>query len=239
VSGGEHARLAALEQTLVGAAARQAQRRRLRRRRLIVALGLAAPLTLAAASVASTQGLFGGVDQLSALRDDRLLSLGAPSPGFFDSLGAQPRAHTSRRSWVIGGQRVTGYTAASGSFCFRFGPLTGGCLDPGKLSAANPVSSTVDYGPHTFRVYGLAYDGVTRIALRTGSVTRPVLLARNAFYLDEPALAGTRRLTATLIVRLHGGAVMHLPVHMSGGLRPADKVLPLLPGVMPAGDTAA
>jgi hypothetical protein len=240
VSDGELPRLAALEQTLVAAAGRQAQRRRFRRRRLIVALALAAPLTLAAASVASTQGLFGGVDeQLSALRDDRLLSPEAASPGFFDSLGALPRDRASRRSWLIGGQHVTGYLAASGAFCFRFGPLTGGCIAPGELTAASPVSYTVDYGPSAFHVYGLAYDGVTRISLRTHGGTRPVLLAHNAFYLDDPALAGVHRLTAMLIVHLRGGAVRHLPIHMSGGLRPTDKALPLLPGVLPAGDTAA
>ena len=70
----EVGRLAALERTLVGAAARQAQRRRLRRRRVVAILAVAAPLVLAAGSVASTQGFFNGVDQqLSTLRDDRLI----------------------------------------------------------------------------------------------------------------------------------------------------------------------
>jgi hypothetical protein len=64
MTGGEVARLAALERTLAGAAARQVQRRRLRRRRLVVLFAVAAPLALAVAgSVASTQGFFGGVDQ--------------------------------------------------------------------------------------------------------------------------------------------------------------------------------
>lgn len=60
--------LAALERTLVRAAARQAERRRLRRRRVVVLLALAVPVVLAAAaSVAATQlafgGIFGGIDE--------------------------------------------------------------------------------------------------------------------------------------------------------------------------------
>jgi hypothetical protein len=240
--GGEVSRLAALERTLVGAAARQAQRRRLRRRRLIITLAVVAPLTLAAAaSVASTQGLFGSsVDQqFSALRDDRLISLAPASPGLFDSLGALPRDRASRRSWVIAGHRVTGYTTPSGAFCFRFGRFTGGCVHPGELTAANPVSYTVDYGPRTFRVYGLAYDGVTGISLRTGGVTRPVLFAHNALYFEDSSLGGARQLTGTLIVHLRGGAITNLPIRVSGGPRPTGKVVPILPGLVPAGDTAA
>jgi hypothetical protein len=241
MTGGEVARLAALERTLVGAAARQAQRRRFRRRRLIIALAVVAPLTLAAAaSVASTQGLFGSVDQqFSTLRDDRLISLAPAPPGLFDSLGALPRDRASRRSWVIAGRRVTGYTTPSGAFCFRFGPLTGGCVHPGELTAANPVSFTVDYGPKTFRVYGLAYDGVTEISLRTAGVTRPVLVAHNALYFEDSSLGSARQFTGTLIVHLRGGAITKLPIHMSGGPRPTGNVLPILPGLMPEGNTAA
>jgi hypothetical protein len=242
VTGGEAGRLAALERTLVGAAARQAQRRRSRRRRVIAAFAVAAPLVLAAAgAVASTQGFFSGVDQqLSTLRDDRLVAHDTPSTRLFDALGALPRDQASRRSWLIAGRRVTGYTTPSGSFCFRFGPFTGGCIRPGELTPANPVAYTVDYGPKTFRVYGLAIDGVTAVSLRARGVTRRVLLVRNAVYIDDGSLGGLRPLTGTLIVHLRGGAVARMPIRASGGLRPTpEKVLPILPGAMPVGDTAA
>jgi hypothetical protein len=240
VKGGEAGRLAALERTLLGAATRQAQRRRSRRRRVIVVLAVAAPLLLAAAaSVASTQGFFGGVDQqLSTLRDDRLIAHGKPATGLFHALGALPRDRASRRSWLIAGRRVTGYTTPGGSFCFRFGPFTGGCIRPGDLTAANPVAFTVDYGPKTFRVYGLAIDGVTAVSLRARGITRRVLVVRNAVYIDDGSLGGLRPLTAMLIVHLRGGAIARMPIRASGGLRPTGKVLPILPGAMPAGDTA-
>lgn len=237
----EVGRLAALERTLVGAAARQAQRRRLRRRRVVAILAVAAPLMLAAGSVASTQGFFNGVDQqLSALRDDRLVSHDAPAPaGLFEALGALPRDPASRRSWLIAGLRVTGYTTPGGNFCFRFGPLTGGCVHPGELNASNPVTYTVDYGPKTFRVYGLAFDGVTGISLRARGVTRRVLLLRNAVYIDDASLGGSGRFTGALIVHLRGGQVLRLPIRSAGGLRPIRTFLPILPGATPAGDTAA
>ena len=101
---------------------------------------------------------------------------------------------------------MTGYTTPGGNFCFRFGPLTGGCVHPGELNASNPVAYTVDYGPKTFRVYGLAIDGVTSVSLRARGVTRRVLLVRNAVYIDDASLGGSGRFTGTLIVHLRGGA---------------------------------
>ena len=190
--GGEVARLAQLERTLLRAASRQVQRRRLRRRRHVVTIAVAAPLVLAVGgSVASTQGFFGDVDQqLSALRDDRLVSLDAPQARLFDALGALPRDQASSRSWLVAGRRVTGYTTRGGSFCFRFGPFTGGCIKPGELSSPAPWRSRWTHGPETFRVYGLAFDGVTGIELRAGGVTRPLFLARNAVYLEDDSLGG-------------------------------------------------
>ena len=229
--GGEVARLAQLERMLVAAASRQVQRRRFRRRRLVVMLAVAAPLVLAVAgSVASTQRFFGGVDQqLSALRDDRLVSPSAPRARLFDALGALPRDQRSSRSWLVAGRRVTGYTTRGGSFCFRFGPFTGGCINPGELSSASPVAVTLDDGPTTFRVYGLAFDGVTGIELRAGGVTRPVLLSRNAVYLENDSLGGIRGFSGTLVVHLRGGGVTRLPLHSAGGLRPSKKFLPVFP----------
>jgi len=241
VTRGEVSRLAKLEWTLVGAAGREAERRRTRRRRAIVVCAVAAPLALAAAaSIAATHGYLGGVDeQFGALRDDRLIPQIGPSAQLTDELGARPRDHSSRRAWIVSGQRVVGYTTPGGSFCYVFGSLTGGCLQPGQLTSATPVSPTVEYGPRTFRIYGLAMDGVTSISLTARGATWRGNLVRNAFYLQANALAGTQVLTGTLIVRMHGGAVVRVPVRARGGLRPARAFLPILPGVLPAGDTAA
>jgi hypothetical protein len=244
VTGGEISRLAALERTLMGAAAREAQRRRTRRRRLVAALAVAVLLVMlaAAASLAATRGFFDGVDQqLTALRDDRLIPRTAPSPGLAYALGARPRDAAGRREWVIAGKRLSGFTTASGSFCFRFGRLTGGCVQPGELTPENPLSYTYDYGPATFRVYGLAMDGVRSVSLRARGVTHRVLLVRNAIYFAEPSLGGTGRLAATLLVRMHAGTTLSIPILARGGIAPTGNVLPRLrlPGAMPAGDTAA
>jgi hypothetical protein len=234
-------RLAALERTLVGAAASQAQRRRRRRHRVLVLLAVAAPLLLAAAaSLAATQGVFGGIDeQLAALRDDRLIAGTQPSAHLTDALGAVPRDHAGDRAWSIAGHRISGYTTAGGSFCYVFGTLTGGCLQPGELSAANPVVPTVERGPRTLHVYGLAIDGVTGVSLRAHGVTWRGLVVRNAFHLAANALRGDGRFVATLIVQMRGGAIKRVPLRVSDGARPAQRFLPNLPGALPVEDTAA
>jgi hypothetical protein len=241
VTRGEVSRLAALERTLVGAAANQVQRRRLRRRRAVVLVALAAPLLLAAAaSVAATQGVFGGIaQQLATLRDDRLIPRTEPSARLLHALGAVPRERASERAWLIAGHRVSGYTTASGSFCYAFGTLTGGCLQSGELSAANPVAPTVEHGPRAFRVYGLAIDGVTGVSLRARGVTWRGLVVRNAFYLEAKTLRGDGGFPATLIVRMRGGAIKRVPLLVSDGRRPTQKFLPSLPGILPVEDTAA
>ena len=240
MTGAEAGRLAALEQTLVAAAARQAEGRRRRRRRAVALLAVGAPLVLAAASVGATKGFFGGVDeQFATLRDDRLIPRNVPSTGLSNALGSAPRDWQSRRAWSIAGQRVSGFTTRSGSFCYRFGSFTGGCVSPGELSAANPIDYTSDYGPKTFRVYGLATDDVTAVSLRVRGVTRRVRLVRNAIYLSDDALGGTRPFRGVLIVHLRGGATRRVPVVAGGGLRPGGSVLPNFPGIMPVRNTAA
>lgn len=241
MTGGETSRLEALERTLVAAAVRQAQRRRLRRRRAIALLVLAAPLMLAVGgSLAATRGFLPGVDQrFATLRDDRLIPPAPPSTALSNALGAAPRDWASRRAWFIDGQQVVGYTTPSGRFCYRFGSLTGGCIGAGTLTRANPVAYSTDYGPGTLHVYGMAIDDVAAVSLRVRGVTRPVLVARNAFYFSDDSLGSTRALSATLLVRMRGGATRRVPIHWQGGLRPGHKFLPLLPGTMPARDTAA
>lgn len=238
--GGEAGRLAALEQTLLGAAARESQRRRLRRRRTVAVLAVAAPLTLAAGSVAATHGFLSAVEgQFATLRDDRLIPHTAPSARLSNALGTAPRDWESRRAWLVAGQRVSGYITPHGTFCYRFGALTGGCVAADELTPSNPISYSYDYGPKTFRVYGLAIDGVMEVSLQARGVTRRVELARNAIYLADDSLGGTGRFSGALIVRMRSGATVRLPIRASGGLRPTGTILPILPGLIPARDTAA
>lgn len=237
MSADESHRLAALELTLVRAAACQLERRRVRRRRAILLVALAAPLMLAAAASVAASGIFsGGVDQqLSTLRDDRLIARSDPAASA--AFGARPRDPASRRAWLIRGHRVSGYTTPGGSFCFAFAGLTGGCLPAGTLTAAVPIDLTTDYGPHTFRVYGLAMDGVASISLRARGVTRRVPMGRNAFYFDDGSLGGTREFSGTVVVRMRNGATRRIPFRV--GVVAVPRPLPNLTGLMPVEDTAA
>ena len=145
MTGAEAGRLAALEQTLVAAAARRRRGARRRRRRAVALLAVGAPLVLAAASVGATKGFFGGVDeQFATLRDDRLIPRNAPSTGLSNALGSAPRDWQSRRAWSIAGHQRVGLHDAEREASHRFGSLTGGCVSPGELSAANPIDYTSD-----------------------------------------------------------------------------------------------
>ena len=164
MSSDEQLRLAALERTLVAAAERQAQRRRRRRRRAVVLAAVAAPLTLAAAGSVAATGFFASADRhLSALRDERLEASAHATTWIAGAAGKQPRDAGGRRTWLVGGHRVTGFTAADGSFCFRFAGGAGGCLAKPGLTLATPVDVMIDNAPGTLRVYGLAMDGVTAV----------------------------------------------------------------------------
>jgi hypothetical protein len=82
VTADEAGRLAALERTLVGAAARRAERRPLRTRRVVAAAALAAPLIASAAAAMAGSGVFRSIErQLSTLSDDRPLTGQARLPG--------------------------------------------------------------------------------------------------------------------------------------------------------------
>jgi hypothetical protein len=240
VSSDEQVRLAALERTLVAAAERQAQRRRRRRRRAVVLAAVAAPLTLAAAGSVAATGFFASTDRhLSALRDERLEASAHATTWIAGAAGKQPRDAEGRRTWLVGGHRVTGFTAADGSFCFRFAGGAGGCLAEPGLSLATPVTAMSDNAPGTLRVYGLAMDGVTAVSLRTRGVTRRAAMGRNAFYLEANALGNRKGFTGTLIVRYGDGTTRLVPLRIGGYERRTAKLPPRLPGLVPVGDTAA
>lgn len=241
MNAGETSRLAALERTLVGAAAQLAQRRKQRRRRTLVLAALAAPLVLAAAaSVAATGTFFGGVDlQLATLRDDRLAARPGEVTTLTRAVDALPRDRASERAWLVAGHRVMGYTAANGSFCYQFRGLTGGCLQPGVLTSDYPLDASLDYGPQTFRVYGIATDDVVAVSLRAQGVTLRATVKRNAFFLEKTSFGGTRGFSATLIAGMRDGTTRRLPLRVGGIDRSAWKPAPRFPGLVPGAHTAA
>jgi hypothetical protein len=227
MSDGELARLDDLERTLVVAAEQQAQRRRVRRRRALAAGAVAVPLVLAATVSVAATGLSASIDQ-------RLATLGD------GGLGASPAAAVANgRTWRVAGRRITGHTTAGGSFCFTFSGHSGGCVTGTSLSRANPIDPMLDYGPRTFRVYGLAMDGVTTVSVHARGITQRAAVARNAFFLEADALGGTRTLSATLIVRLRDGTTKRLPIRLHPFAWAAPHRLPNMPGYLPAENTAA
>jgi hypothetical protein len=233
-------RLAALEGTLVAAAEEQAGRHRRRHRRAVVLMVIAAPLVLAAAgSVAATGLFFRGVDQnLSALRDERLLAPTAQAAKITSAVGARPRDRRSERSWRVGGRRVVGYTTPAGSFCFMFSGLGGGCLQAHVLGTATPVDATTVNGVGVLDVFGLATDSVTSIGVRVHGVTHRAAISHNAF-LFESALGGKDTLALTLIVKFRDGTTRQVPMRADGATLPRFHPQPRLPGALaPVGDTA-
>jgi hypothetical protein len=240
VSADEQRRLAALELTLVAAAERQAQRRRRSRRRAVVLAAVAAPLTLAAAGSVAATGFFASTDRnLSTLRDERLQTNSRSTAWVAAAAGKRPLDAGARRTWLVGGHRVTGFTAVDGSFCFRFAGGAGGCVAKPGLSRTTPVDVLTDNGPGTLRVYGLAMDGVTAISLRARGVTRPAIVARNAFYLEANSLGGRKGFAGTLIVRYRDGSTRQVPLRIGGYERRTPKLRPRLPGLVPVANTAA
>jgi hypothetical protein len=234
-------RLAALEGTLVAAAEAQAARHRRRRRRAVVLMVIAAPLVLAAAgSLAATGLFFQGVDQnLSALRDERLLAPTAQAAKITSALGARPRDRQSERSWRIGDRRVVGYTTRAGSFCFIFSGLGGGCLQAHVLGTATPVDTTVVYGVGVLDVFGLATDTVTSVGVRVHGVTHDAAMSHNAFLFESDSLGGKDSLALTLIVKFRDGTTRRVPMRADGATLPRFHPQPRLPGALaPIGDTA-
>jgi hypothetical protein len=109
------------------------------------------------------------------------------------------------QSWQVGGRAVLGYTADDGRFCFEFRELTGGCVSAGTLSDRRPLDVTVDHGPATFRVYGLALDGVTSVAVRIDGSDHQAELAHNAFAFSDDALGATPSATGELVATMSDG----------------------------------
>ena len=174
----ETGRLAALERTLVGPRPQQAERRRGRARRAVILAAVAAPLILVAAGSVAATGVLGGIDpRLAACAQ----SASALAPGQSPS----PRAGSSRD--IASASRTPG-----GSFCFRFG-RTHGRVSRNPALTPDAGRPATDNGPATFRVYGLAVDGVTAISVRARGVTRRAVMGRNAFYLEEDSLGGRGR----------------------------------------------
>jgi hypothetical protein len=82
-------------------------------------------------------------------------------------------------------------------------------------------------------------DGVTALSLRAHGVTRRVAVERNAFFLSAPALARGHDFNAVLLVRMVDGTTLRKILHIGGAASQSRKVLPALPGSLPAGDAAA
>ena len=221
------------------AAARQLERRRIRRRRAIVLVALAAPLVLAAAASVAASGLFsGGVEQqLSTLRDDRLIARSEPaSSGAFGDAPARPGEPARVADPGSPGEPATRRRAAASASGSPGSPAA--ACPRAQLTPALPIDLSTDYGPHTFRIYGLAMDGVKAISLQARGATRRVLMGRNAFYFEDQ-LAGRdarlRRRARRAHARRHDTA-RAVPRRRCP---PSRLTLPNLPGIMPVGNTAA
>jgi hypothetical protein len=237
----ETERLGQLEATLVGAAGVQAGRRRRRRRRRVVLVAVVAPLVLVAAGSVARTGSVKGVDHdLSALRDDRLAAPAGAAAQLTGALGARSRDRESERSWLVGSQRVVGYTTPSGKFCYSFVALTGGCLSGETLTNAHPLNPTIEHSTGVLRIYGLAADAVTVVTVRARGVRRRAALGRNAFYCQMNSLGGRQGFTLTLVAHLRDGRSRQMRIPVGDMNTRPSKTLPTLPGVLtPVEDTAA
>jgi hypothetical protein len=136
---------------------------------------------------------------------------------------------------------VIGYTTPSGTFCFRFVALTGGCLSRDTLTDARPLAPTVDHLDSRVRIYGLATDDVVGVTVRTAWVTRRAAMGRNAFYVQMNSPEARGGFTLTLVAHLRGGKSREMRILVSDteSSRP-KQALPALPGALsPVEDTAA
>jgi hypothetical protein len=162
---------------------------------------------IAGSPATSTVGT-GGL-RIAATTDASLTSRGpadGAAAGAFAQAAGVPIAGGAPQAWEVGGQRVLGYTAADGRFCFAFRGLTGGCLAAGTLSDAEPLDITTDYGPGTFHAYGIALDGVTAVSVHVGALERTAAFAHNAFFFSDAALGGTAGISGELVATMSDGS---------------------------------
>ena len=218
----ETGRLAALERTLVGAAAQQAERRRGRDG----ARSCSRRWRRRSSSSPQARWLPRGCSEASILASQPCAQ--STSPWLPGSRRARSRATSRAIACRLSPPRVV--ASASCSVHSRAG------LQPGMLTADAPVGLATDYGPGSFRVYGLAADDVTAVSVRARGVTRrrdgaQRVLSPGRFprrqgpierYIDRP---------------MRDGPTRHVPFAVDRYNLP--RVLPSLPGFAPAANTAA
>jgi hypothetical protein len=176
-------------------------------------------LATAASSASDDGGAAAGTLQLAAVGDPTLAST---DPSDSDDAAklvyatgvAASDAAAAPQTWKVGDRSVLGYDASGGRFCFEFRSLGGGCLQPGVLTDELPVDLTTDYGPGTFRAYGLALDGVTAVSVSVGGSSRPAAFAHNAFYFSDDALGGTAGIAGEVVATMSDGTTRKVPFHV-------------------------
>jgi hypothetical protein len=203
------------EHVLRAAARRQIGQRQRRRRRLATSLAVALPAVLAAGVAGAQTGAFASIgSEFGLVRDGG--SSATPADRTAEAklsfaVGVGPRDSSSTRQWTIDGHRFVGFTAADGDFCTNLG----GCLQPGTLSDAMPLDTTVGYGPGVFQVFGLAIDGVTSVRITVGDTTGEATMGPNSFYYENDALGGTAGFRGTATATMQDGTTRVVPIHIS------------------------
>jgi hypothetical protein len=175
-----------------------------------IALALTAGIGGAAyATAASGDGGPGGGLPIAAVTDPALTSSsqadGDAAAQLSVAAGVVAGTQAAPQVWTVGEQSVLGYTSGDGRFCFEFRQLTGGCLAAGTLTDAQPLDITLDHGPSTFHVYGIALDGVTGVTVHVGTTTREAQFAHNAFFVSDDALGATTATTTEVVATMSDG----------------------------------
>jgi hypothetical protein len=155
---------------------------------------------------------------IAAITDPALTSTAASdgaAAGALSRMTGVSRSAASPQVWNVGGRSVLGYTADDGRFCFEFRGLTGGCLQAGALGDQAPLEVTLDHARATFRVYGLALDGVTGVAVRIDGGEHQADLAHNAFAFSDDALGTTTATTMELVATMSDGTTRTQTVPIS------------------------
>lgn len=173
-----------------------------------IALALSAGIggaALATAASGTEEGSAGGL-QIAAVTDPALTSAdpadGDAAAHLATATGVTGGTREAPQVWSVGGRSVLGYTAADGRFCYEFRGLTGGCLAAGTLSDSQPLDITMDHGPSTFHVYGIALDGVTGVTLHVGTTILEAAFAHNAFFVSDDALGATTETTVEVVATM-------------------------------------